>query len=296
MMERNNIVVDVVCPIYKGYDYLEKLYSSFFTQKNITINKVVFAITDSQDEEMNEIIDFVTKNNIVHFVVSKEEFSHSLTREKAIREFCMSGIVVMISQDIKLTNDLVFYNLVKDIYEGNSVYNYAKQICTNKSIEKYIRKKNYPNESYYVSKDDIEKMQLMAFFSSDACSAYDRNIFLNVNGYNGYDVMMNEDQLYSKIILEAGYKKKYCADAVVEHSHKYTFKQLYKRYYDTGYFYSKVKVFDKYKTTESGIKLGLYVLKQALKHFDIRVLFRWLPDMTSRYLGMKKGRKDGLKK
>lgn len=295
-MERNNIVVDVVCPIYKGYDYLEKLYSSFFTQKNITINKVVFAITDSQDEEMNEIIDFVTKNNIVHFVVSKEEFSHSLTREKAIREFCMSGIVVMISQDIKLTNDLVFYNLVKDIYEGNSVYNYAKQICTNKSIEKYIRKKNYPNESYYVSKDDIEKMQLMAFFSSDACSAYDRNIFLNVNGYNGYDVMMNEDQLYSKIILEAGYKKKYCADAVVEHSHKYTFKQLYKRYYDTGYFYSKVKVFDKYKTTESGIKLGLYVLKQALKHFDIRVLFRWLPDMTSRYLGMKKGRKDGLKK
>lgn len=296
MMERNNIVVDVVCPIYKGYDYLEKLYSSFFAQKNITINKVVFAITDSQDEEMNEIIDFVTKNNIVHFVVSKEEFSHSLTREKAIREFCMSGIVVMISQDIKLTNDLVFYNLVKDIYEGNSVYNYAKQICTNKSIEKYIRKKNYPNESYYVSKDDIEKMQLMAFFSSDACSAYDRNIFLNVNGYNGYDVMMNEDQLYSKIILEAGYKKKYCADAVVEHSHKYTFKQLYKRYYDTGYFYSKVKVFDEYKTTESGIKLGLYVLKQALKHFDIRVLFRWLPDMTSRYLGMKKGRKDGLKK
>lgn len=295
-MERNNIVVDVVCPIYKGYDYLEKLYSSFFAQKNITINKVVFAITDSQDEEMNEIIDFVTKNNIVHFVVSKEEFSHSLTREKAIREFCMSGIVVMISQDIKLTNDLVFYNLVKDIYEGNSVYNYAKQICTNKSIEKYIRKKNYPNESYYVSKDDIEKMQLMAFFSSDACSAYDRNIFLNVNGYNGYDVMMNEDQLYSKIILEAGYKKKYCADAVVEHSHKYTFKQLYKRYYDTGYFYSKVKVFDKYKTTESGIKLGLYVLKQALKHFDIPVLFRWLPDMTSRYLGMKKGRKDGLKK
>lgn len=295
-MERNNIVVDVVCPIYKGYDYLEKLYSSFFAQKNITINKVVFAITDSQDEEMNEIIDFVTKNNIVHFVVSKEEFSHSLTREKAIREFCMSGIVVMISQDIKLTNDLVFYNLVKDIYEGNSVYNYAKQICTNKSIEKYIRKKNYPNESYYVSKDDIEKMQLMAFFSSDACSAYDRNIFLNVNGYNGYDVMMNEDQLYSKIILEAGYKKKYCADAVVEHSHKYTFKQLYKRYYDTGYFYSKVKVFDEYKTTESGIKLGLYVLKQALKHFDIRVLFRWLPDMTSRYLGMKKGRKDGLKK
>lgn len=296
MMEQNNIVVDVVCPIYKGYNYLESLYSSFFTQRNITLDKVVFAITDSQDEEMNKIIEFVNKNNIDHFIVSKEEFNHTLTREKAIRDYCDSNIVIMISQDIKLTNDLVFYNLVKDIYEGNSVYNYAKQICTNKSIEKYIRKKNYPNESYYVSKDDIEKMQFLAFFASDACSAYDRNVFLSVNGYNGFDGMMLEDILYAKIILEAGYKKKYCADAVVEHSHKYTFKQLYKRYYDTGYFYSKVKVFDEYKTTESGIKLGLYVLKQALKHFDIPVLFRWLPDMTSRYLGMKKGRKDGLKK
>lgn len=295
-MEQNNIVVDVVCPIYKGYNYLESLYSSFFTQRNITLDKVVFAITDSQDEEMNKIIEFVNKNNIDHFIVSKEEFNHTLTREKAIRDYCDSNIVIMISQDIKLTNDLVFYNLVKDIYEGNSVYNYAKQICTNKSIEKYIRKKNYPNESYYVSKDDIEKMQFLAFFASDACSAYDRNVFLSVNGYNGFDGMMLEDILYAKIILEAGYKKKYCADAVVEHSHKYTFKQLYKRYYDTGYFYSKVKVFDEYKTTESGIKLGLYVLKQALKHFDIPVLFRWLPDMTSRYLGMKKGRKDGLKK
>jgi rhamnosyltransferase len=97
--------------------------------------------------------------------------------------------------------------------------------------------------------------------------------------------------LYSKIILDAGYKKKYCSDAVVEHSHKYTLKQLYKRYYDTGIFHSKVKVFDSYKSTDSGVKLALYVLKEALRHFDIPVLFRWLPDMIARYLGMNKGRK-----
>jgi rhamnosyltransferase len=138
-------------------------------------------------------------------------------------------------------------------------------------------------------------MQLMAFFASDACSAYNRDIFIKLNGYAGYNVMMNEDQLYSKIILDAGYKKKYCADSVVEHSHKYKLKQLYKRYYDAGVFYSKVKVFDNYKSTDSGLKLALYILGQALKHFDIPVLFRWLPDMTSRYLGMKKGRKAGKK-
>lgn len=287
----DKIKIDIVCPIYKGYHYLESLYNSFFTQEHVEVNRIVFPITDSNDEEMKRIMDFVNNNDITYFVVKKEEFSHSLTREKAIREYCESNIVVMISQDIKLTNNYVFYNLVKDIASGETVYNYARQICTNKSIEKYIRTKNYPKESYIVSKEDINKLQLMAFFASDACSAYNRDTFIKVNGYNEYDIMMSEDMLYSKIILDAGYKKKYCADAIVDHSHKYTLKQLYKRYYDTGAFYKQVKIFDNYKTTDSGLKLALYVLKKALCRFDIPVLIRWLPDMTSRYLGMKKGRK-----
>ena len=291
----NDIIIDIVCPIYKGFDYLLPLYDSFFSQKNVKINKIIFPITDSKDEEMEKIKAFVNEKEITYFIVNKEDFSHSLTRQKAIMEYAESKIVVMISQDIKLTNNLVFYNLVKDIDSKETVYNYARQICTNKSIEKYIRRKNYPENSYIVSKDDVDKMQLMAFFASDACSAYDRDIFIKLNGYGGYNVMMNEDQLYSKIILDAGYKKKYCADSIVEHSHKYKLKQLYKRYYDAGVFYSKVKIFDNYKSTDSGLKLAFYILKQALKHFDIPVLFRWLPDMTSRYLGVKKGRKAGKK-
>ncbi len=291
----NDIIVDVVCPIYKGFNYLEDLYKSFYDQKNIKINKVVFPITDSEDDEMGRILKFVNDNHINYFVVKKSEFSHSLTRQKAIIDYCESSIVVMISQDIKLLNDVVFYNLVKDIYDRKSSYNYARQICTNKSIEKYIRRKNYSADSFFVSKDDIERLQLMAFFASDACSAYDRDIFISLGGYGGYNVMMNEDQLYSKIILDAGFKKKYCADAVVEHSHKYKLKQLFRRYYEAGKFYSEVKVFDDYKSTDSGLKLALYVFKEALKHFDIPVLFRWLPDMTARYLGMKKGRKGNKK-
>ncbi len=287
----NKIQIDIVCPVYKGFHYLEPLYNSFFTQEHIEINRIVFPITDSKDEEMNKILDFVKSKNITHFIVQKEQFSHSLTREIAIKEYCESNIVVMISQDIKLTNESVFYNLVKDIHSDETVYNYARQICTNKSIEKYIRTKNYPKDSCIISKEDIDKLQLMAFFASDACSAYNRDTFIKLNGYNGYNVMMSEDMLYSKIILDAGYKKKYCADAVVDHSHKYTFKQLYRRYYDTGVFYKQVKIFDNYKTTDSGLKLALYVLRKAICRFDIPVLIRWLPDMTSRYLGMKKGRK-----
>lgn len=289
------IELDIVCPIYKGFSYLNSLYDSFFYQKNIKINKIVFPITNSKDEEFKKIMEFVKEKTITYFIVEKEEFSHSLTREKAIIEYCNSDIVVMLSQDIKLIDEYCFYNLTKSIYKKETVYNYARQICSNNTIEKYIREKNYPKESYVVSKSEVDKMQLMAFFASDACSAYDRNIFIKVGGYGNYDVMMNEDQLYSKIILDAGYKKKYCADAVVEHSHKYTLKQLYERYYQTGKFYKEVKIFDNYNSTESGFKLAKSVLFKALRHFNLPVLIRWLPDMLARYLGMRKGRKEVIK-
>ena len=82
---------------------------------------------------------------------------------------------------------------------------------------------------------------------------------------------------------------------MVDHSHKYTLKQLYKRYYDTGVFQSQVTFFKDENLEGSGMKLAMYVLKQALKHFDIPVLFRWLPDMSARYFGIKKGKKVGSK-
>lgn len=286
------IKVDIVCPIYNGYDYLPSLFKSFYEQKYVTINKIVFPVTVTNDEQMVKIRKFIEEKGICSFEVLKNDFSHSLTREKAIREFCESDIVIMLSQDVKLVNDMVFYNLTKDIYDKTTVYNYARQVCNNRTIEKYIRKKNYPEVSKIISKEDIEDMQLMAFFASDACSAYERNIFLELDGYNGYDVMMNEDQLYSKIVLDAGYKKKYCSDAIVEHSHKYTLKELYNRYYETGKFYKLVKIFDEYKSTNTGLNLALFVLKKAFVSFDIPVLFRWLPDMAVRYLGMRRGKKD----
>lgn len=289
------IEVDIVCLIYKGSNFLEKLYKSFYEQENIKINKVVFPITATYDEDFSLTLDFVKKNNIDNFVVEQEEFSHNLVREKAIKDYCSSKIVIMTTQDIELTDNLVFYNLVKDIDE-QIVFSYSRQIAKRGNIERYVRRKNYPKESKIFTEEDIKKYGLMTFFASDACAAYNRDTFIKLNGYGLEEpIMMNEDMLYAKRIIDAGYSKKYCADSVVIHSHKQTLKQLYKRYYDAGLFFSKIKVFDEYNATESGFKLAMSVLGNALIRFDILVLLKWLPNMLARYLGLKKGRKVGKK-
>lgn len=285
------IEVDIVVPVYKKLEEIKKFFSMLPTQEGVKINKIVTPFTlCGNDEFDNQIREVLKENNAVWFEMDQTEFSHSMTREKAIRDFCECEIVVLMSQDVVLCKKNSIYNLVKNIND-EVVYVYGKQICTNNTIEKYIRAKNYGVENIIIDASMVEKMQLMAFFASDAFSALNRDIFIKLNGYQGYEVMMNEDQLYSKIIIDGGYKKMYVADAVVEHSHKYKLKQLYHRYYQTGQFYKQVKIFDDYKSTDSGFALALYILKEALKHLDIPVLLRWLPDMAARYLGMRKGRK-----
>ncbi len=282
------IKVDVVCPLCHADNYIDKLIADIQKQKDVALGNVVFALTE--DGDTTAVKEKIESAGYTYFSVSKEEFSHSLTREKAVFENCENDVVIMLSQDVNMLDENVFSELAKSV-NGEVVYVYGRQVCRKKTIEHYVRQKNYGEQSHVVSSADVETMQLKAFFASDALSAYYRPVFVALNGYDHDPMMMNEDMYYAKKIIDVGYKKGYVATAVVEHSHKLKLKQLYRRYYETGKWFQAHPEFDNYKTTDTGMKLAFYVLGQALKHFNIPVLFRWLPDMTARYLGMKKGKK-----
>lgn len=282
------ISIDVVCPLRHADQYIDRLIEDIKKQKNVAPQTVVFALTEDGDTSC--VKDKILSAGFTFFSVEKEEFSHSLTREKAIFEYCKSDIVIMLSQDVKLIDENSFYELAKNVND-KVVYAYGRQVCRRKTIEHYVRQKNYGKKSLTVSAEDVGALQLRAFFASDAFSAYYRPVFIELGGYDRVHMMMSEDMYYAKKVVDAGYKKRYVAEAVVEHSHKLTLKQLYGRYYQTGKWFKEHPEFDKYKTTDSGLKLAFCVLGKALLHFNVPVLFRWLPDMSARYFGMKKGRK-----
>lgn len=280
--------IDVVCPLYLAANNLDGFLERINAQKGIEINKIVFPVTVSEDSDAT--VEKIKEAGHVYFLVEKEDFSHSLTREKAIMEYCESDVVVMLSQDVILENEDALALLAQSLNE-EVAFAYGRQICKKKNIEYYIRNKNYGADGRLVGKEDVEQLQLGAFFASDAFSAYYRPTFVKLGGYGGVHMMMSEDMYYAKKIIDAGYKKAYVAEAVVEHAHKYTLKQLYRRYYQTGIWFAEHKEFDAYKTTDSGLKLAWYVFKKAILGFNIPVLFRFIPDMLVRYLGMKKGKK-----
>ena len=277
--------IDIVVPLYNAENYIDALHRSFLMQDKVKINKIRYVLTESTDNTEK----YLLQNKIEYKKIKRNEFSHSLTREKEAMD-SNSDIVVFVTQDVIIKDKLWLYNLIKDIGKNNIVATYSRQITKYNNIEKYTREANYPSESKIVSKEDIPKLGLKTFFFSDASSAIDTSIFKKLNGYDGKKLPISEDMYIGYKIINNDYRIKYCADSVVYHSHNFTLKEVYDRYKLTGKFFKENSYLDNYGTNKSGGGLAKYVLKRAIEDKNFKVLLRFLPDMGARFIGMKVGK------
>ena len=280
------MIIDIICPLYQAEQYIEKLHESLLKQKNVNIGKIKYILTKSSDKS-EEILN---NNKLDYEVISKNDFSHSLVRERAALK-SNSDIVCFISQDIVIEKDDWLENLVRPIINGEAEATYSRQLTKFSNIEKYTREYNYPENSIIKSKKDIKELGLNTFFFSDASSAVKTELFKKLNGYDGKKLPINEDMYLAYKLIMNDYKIKYCADSVVYHSHHFSLKQLYDRYKLTGIFLKENTYLDKYGTTSSGGNLAKYILKRILQEKRFGLLFRYPFDMAARLFGMKAGKK-----
>ena len=284
MGKKIDSTIDIICPLYNAEDYIESLDKSLKMQKDVNINLIRYVLTESSDNTEN----LLKKNKINYKKIKKNEFSHSLVREKEAMD-SNADILVFITQDIVIEDDRWLYHLTKDI-DNDIVAAYSRQISKYNNIEKYTREKNYPSQSSIVSKNDIEKLGLKTFFFSDAASCIKTSVFKKLNGYDNKNLPISEDMYIAYKIIMNGYKIKYCADSIVYHSHNFKLKEIYDRYKLTGKFFKENNYLDQYGTTDSGSNLAKYVLKRIFQEHRILLLFRYPFDMGARFIGMKVGK------
>ena len=277
--------IEIICPLYKAENYIVDLDNNIKKQKNVNIKKISYVLTESSDNTEK----LLKRINATYSKLKKEEFSHSTARENVAKK-SDADIVVFITQDIDIRNNDWLEKLVNPIINGESEASFSRQVTKYNNIEKYTREKNYPDKSFINTKADIKEKGLKTFFFSDASSAIKTEIFKKLNGYDGKRLVINEDMYIAYKLITNGYKIKYCSDSVVYHSHKFTFKEIYKRYYDTGVFFKENSYIDKYGTNKAGGGMALYILKRAIQERNIPVLFEFLPNMLARFLGMKMGK------
>lgn len=285
------MTIDIICPLYNAEKYVGKQYNQIKQQTFYNkIKTIHYIITESSDKTLL-VVEKLKKEDekIKYNIIKKQEFSHSLSREK-VAQSSNADILVFITQDVKIEKTNWLEKLVTPIINGEVDASYSRQLCDNNTIEKYTRECNYPVKSEIKSKEDIKEKGLNTFFFSDASSAIKRETFEKLNGYDGKDFPTNEDMYIAYKLITKGYKIKYCAESEVVHSHKFTIKQQYKRYYDTGKFFKQNEYLNKYKVNKSGGKLAMHVLKRAWQEKNGRVLLNFIPNMMARFIGMKVGR------
>ena len=282
--------IDVICPLYNAENDLENIHGFVSMQKNMNIENIFYILTRSTDNTEEKLSKLQKEDSRIKVdVIEKENFSHSLTRERIAMK-SKSDILIFITQDIVIKDENCFANLVKPIIEQEAEATYARQIAKHNNIEKYTREFNYPEESYIKTKADVPNMGLKTFFFSDACAAIKTNIFQELNGYDGKDMPINEDMYFSYKLIMNGYRIRYTAEAVIYHSHKLSIIKLYRRYKQSGKFFKQNEFLDNYGTIKSGSSMAIYIFKRIIQEHKFYLLLIYPFDMIARIVGMKVGK------
>ena len=274
----------IFIPLYNGKKYIPLIEQEIKSQQtdNVKLSHK-YLLTDTNDGSEEEL----KKIGAEFEKIKPSEFSHSLTREKAIMR-CDTDIAIMMTQDCRMVNTDCVLKLSSCINDEIK-FAYLRQVNSNRTIEKYTREINYPPKTIVKDKNSIPLMGINTFFASDAFAAYDVKFFKDINGYDGKNLPTNEDMYYAHKVIMKGYKVEYCADSFVDHTHKFTLKQIYKRYILFGLFFRQNPSISKYNENSSGLSLSIKTLKLILKDCNIRAFFAFGPNMMARYFGKRKG-------
>ncbi len=197
--------------------------------------------------------------------IPRSDFNHATTRNLALQKD--ADFYLFMTQDALPYDDKLVENLFKPFDDENVVVSYARQIPYKDAneIEKFARETNYPATSIIKSKDSIKELGIKTFFSSNSCAMYRADYFKKVGGFKE-GLIMNEDMEFAYRAIMDDKKVAYCSDAKVWHSHNYSSRDIFKRYFDIGVFFKTNQyILDQANTESTGIKQAIEELKYLSK-------------------------------
>lgn len=255
--------VDIIVPTYKPDEtfclLLQKLQEQTFV-----IHRLILLNTEEQLWEMakrrypiSDCLEALSFDYVVHHV-RKKDFDHGGTRNLGAVH-SDADIVMFMTQDAVPADDRLVECLVRPFLgEGNQVAAaYARQLpgedCG--AVERYTRQFNYPELGQKKSREDIGRLGIKAFFCSDVCAAYSREVFQKLGGFES-PVIFNEDMFFAAKALYAGYIVEYAADARVVHSHNYSAQQQFHRNFDLAVSQAQhPEIFEQVSSEAEGMRL-----------------------------------------
>ncbi len=166
--------------------------------------------------------------------ISPDEFHHGRTRNIGV-EIARGEVLVFTSQDAYAADDRWLAALVAPLTRDEAVAGvYGRQLPheTARPPERYFLDFLYGPEARVQRLGSVKELSFEETLFSNVNSAIPRRVW-NENPFAD-DVVMSEDQEWSRRVLLAGKSIVYAPDAVVYHSHAYSIVDAFRRFFDSG--------------------------------------------------------------
>lgn len=223
-------LVSIVLPTYQGAAYLEETLAALNSQKFAPGFEIVAIDSQSKDDTPH----LLREAGARVYSIPQSEFGHGKTRNFGVRK-ARGEIIVFLSQDAMPVGRDWLQQLVEVVQNPRVGAAFARQLPRSDAtpLERFFHNTIYPAKGTTTRLRPGQPLSVSNVFFSNVCSAARRELCLRFP----FDetVIMSEDQLFSRDLLQNGFSIVYAPQAQVVHSHHYDLRALFKRNFDSGY-------------------------------------------------------------
>jgi rhamnosyltransferase len=174
------------------------------------------------------------------FSIQRNEYNHGGTRNLGAELLEGADVLVYLTQDAVLAHADAISVLLASFADPLVAAAFGRQLPRPEAgpIEAHARIFNYPSKSSVRTLESRQELGFKAIFFSNSFAAYRREALMAVGGFPS-DTIFGEDSITAARFLLAGWKIAYVAEAKAYHSHSYSWRQDFKRYFDIGVLHSR---------------------------------------------------------
>ncbi|MBR6486917.1 MAG: glycosyltransferase family 2 protein [Lachnospiraceae bacterium] len=228
------MLTDIVIPVYKPDSRFRDLIKGLAVQ-TVRPSKVIIMYTRAFEGDHLDPAYLEPLNDICSAEVhelDRCDFDHGGTRAAAA-VYSDAPILMMMTMDAVPCDSHLIEELTAPFSDDTVGAAYARQVPAADSslAERFTRNFNYPDMPRIKGREDIKELGIKAFFCSNVCAAYRREVYDKLGGFVKRTVF-NEDMIYAHALITDGYKIAYVPKAMVVHTHEYTPMQQFHRNFD----------------------------------------------------------------